>query len=110
MPAQAAKKPPKAARKPVGRPFVKGDPRINRTIPGPGRPPEAFQEMCRSLACSAEAAAAIALQDSTHPAFIGALKWATEHGYGKPKETHEHTGKDGAPIQVMIIGGREVKF
>lgn len=66
--------------------------------------------MCQRLACSAEEAASIALQDSKHPAFIGALKWATEHGYGKPKETVEHTGKDGGPIQHWVFGDKTVTF
>lgn len=66
--------------------------------------------MCQTLACSAEEAAAQILTDPKHPAFIGALKWATEHGYGKPKETVEHTGKDGGPIQVWHFGSKKVAF
>ncbi len=62
-------------------------------IPGNkgGRPPNEFKELCRRLTtrkATVEAVKAI-LEDKTHPHFIGALKWATEHGYGKPKETVE---------------------
>ncbi|MHB1097809.1 MAG: PI-PLC domain-containing protein [Gemmatimonadaceae bacterium] len=37
----------KAATKAVGRPFKKGDPRINRTIPGTGRPPSELRAQLR---------------------------------------------------------------
>lgn len=59
--------------------------------PGSGRPPDAFRALCRELACSGTVAAAVVLQDANHPAYLGALKWATEHGYGKPKETIDVT-------------------
>ena len=80
---------------------------------GGGRPPDEFRAMCRELACSARDAAQIILKNPNHPAYVGALKWASEHGYGKPKETVEHTGPGGGAIQVvqvMLIGGKEVKF
>lgn len=107
----------KSAHKSVGRPFVKGgDPRQGRGpakgAPNAGRPPDLFRELCRELACSAEDAARIALADSKHPAFIGALKWATEHGYGRPAQTIQHTGPDGGPVQVQIwkFGDKPVSF
>lgn len=71
--------------------------------------------MCRSLASSKEVeqAAQDILKNKDHPAFIGALKWATENGYGKPKESVELTGKDGGPIEVAQtwkFGNRTVAF
>ncbi len=77
---------------------------------GTGRPPDEFKAMCQRLACSAEEAAIEALADSKHPAFASALKWATEHGYGKPRESIELTGKDGGPIQVWQFGEKKVSF
>lgn len=79
---------------------------------GTGRPPDAFKAMCRALACSAEEAATTVLGNPDHPAFVGALKWASEHGYGKPSQTIEHTGEGGGPVQVQVwkFGTREVTF
>jgi hypothetical protein len=84
--------------------FKKGDPRINRTKPGTGRPPDAFKAMCQRLASSEDVRKSVAeiLQDSTSPLFVGALKWATENGYGKPKESIEHSGPDGGAIQHSV--------
>src|SRR5690242_9932012 len=79
----------KAGRKPGT--FTKGDPRINRTIPGPGRTPDAFKAMCAELASSKEVEqnVRLILQDPDHPLYLGALKWATENGYGKPDQKVE---------------------
>lgn len=55
---------------------------------GPGRPPDAFKAMCRDLANSdaVEAKLRAVLNDPDHPAFMSALKWASEHGFGKPTQ------------------------
>lgn len=68
--------------------------------------------MCRELACSAEEAASTILANKDHPAFIGALKWATEHGYGKPDQAVTHSGPDGGPIPIQVwqFGSRKVSF
>lgn len=74
--------------------------------PGGGRTPDAFKALCQQLACSgAEAVARIMQKPNAedHPAYLGALKWATEHGYGKPKESVEHTGK----VTVKVVFGAE---
>lgn len=62
---------------------------------GPGRPPDEFKALCQQLATNGAVVAAVVLRDKDHPAYLGALKWATEHGYGKPKETIDlqHSGK-----------------
>ena len=69
---------------------------------GPGRPPDAFKELCRQLASgdlTVKAVKAI-LKDEAHPQFMAALKWATENGYGKPNQTIEHSGSiDMAPSE-----------
>ncbi len=77
---------------------------------GTGRPPDAFRELCRELACSGSVAAAAILQLPDHPAYIGALKWATEHGYGKPKETVEHSGNVIHTHQIWAFGAQKVEF
>lgn len=56
--------------------------------PNAGRPPDAFKEMCRGLASSGDVEKAVrrVVKNPKHPAFIGALKWASEHGYGRPEQ------------------------
>lgn len=71
----------------VGNPGNKG---------GTGRPPDAFRAMCAALASSddVEKNVRLILTKPDHPLYLGALKWASEHGYGKPMQ----------PVQV---GGLE---
>lgn len=70
--------------------------------------------MCRALASSQavrENVAMILSNPVTHGnLYIGALKWASEHGYGKPTESVELTGKDGGPVQLWTFGKRKVAF
>lgn len=40
------------------------------------------------------------MEDPKHPAFIPALRWATEYGYGKPSQTIELTGRAGGPVEL----------
>lgn len=84
-------------------PFVKGDPRINRTKPGPGRVPDAFRAMCRELASRTMTFKVVTeiLTDSDHPHFMSALRWCSEYGYGKPKEHLELSGEAGLTIRVV---------
>lgn len=90
--------------------FQPGDSRINRTIPGPGRPPDVFKQLCRDLASGALTIQAVTgiLSDASHPQFMAALKWATEHGYGKPKESVEHQGTIQHEHRVMKWGNMEI--
>lgn len=77
---------------------------------GGGRPPDEFKAMCRQLASRAktfEVAERILDNPEVYPSlYTGALKWATEQGYGKPKEHIEHTGeiKHGVVILPSITG------
>jgi hypothetical protein len=59
-----------------------------------GRKPDEFKKLCMRLASRGQTVKAVRsiLKDDKHPAFMGALKWATENGYGKAKETIEHGG------------------
>jgi hypothetical protein len=77
------------SRKPVrGRPFVSGDPRANRTKPGPGRPKDRFKRLCQKLTMrSARKYCRKILRNPNHQHYMSALRWASEHGFGKP-DTH----------------------
>jgi hypothetical protein len=56
-----------------------------------GRPPNAFKELCAQLASREATLRAVGkiLMDPDHPAFIGALKWVSENGYGRPLQRLE---------------------
>lgn len=77
-----------------------------------GRKSDEFKAMCQSLASSADVERAVTeiLQTPTHPHFVSALKWATEHGYGRPTEHVEHSGTVSHKHQVWKLGDREVAF
>lgn len=77
-----------------------------------GRKPDAFRELCRQLASGETTIQQVEaiLQDRNHPAFLGAVKWATEHGYGKPTEHVEHSGSVTHKHQVWKFGEKEVAF
>lgn len=78
--------------------------------PNAGRPPDEFKELCRRLASrpkTFEVAEKILDNPDVYPSlYTGALKWATEQGYGKPKEHIEHTGeiKHGVVILPAVQG------
>jgi hypothetical protein len=95
-----------------GAPLVPGNPGNSGGKPGrSGRSPNEFKEMCRELASREETLAAVEeiLDDKSHPMFMSALKWATEHGYGKAKESLEVSA--GPPREhVWIVAGRELRF
>ncbi len=96
-----------AAQKARGRPFKKGgDPRQGRGVKGKsGRKPDEFKAMCRALASSEEVEKAVvtALKNPKHPAFLGSLKWATEHGYGAPLRAVDVTSKGEQLTGVIIL-------
>lgn len=92
------KTPEKAAGKRAasGKPFAKGkDARRNVTKPGSGRPPDEFKQRMRDLASSQAVYEHLdtVIQDPNHLQWLGALKYATEHGYGKAREHLELSGK-----------------
>ena len=61
---------------------------------GTGRPPDAWKALCRDLASSDAVVkkAKEVVEDPQHPAWLGAWKFLAEQGYGKPKESVEHSG------------------
>lgn len=74
--------------------------RVGGTNPGAGRPPDAFRELCQGLASKDDTIKVVerVLKDDEHPAWLGALKWATEHGYGKPTQQVEVSGEVGSYV------------
>lgn len=58
--------------------------------------------MCRGLASSADVEKIVRsiLKQPDHPAFIGALKWATENGYGKPAQPV--VGDPDQPLEIRV--------
>lgn len=85
---------------------------------GGGRTPDAFKAMCRELASSdvvKREVDAIIDQGRRHPMFLAALKWSSDHGYGKPAQQVHVSAPDGGPIQIAPITwdfgkGRKVTF
>lgn len=61
---------------------------------GTGRPPDQFKELCRELATAENTIKSIRaiLKSRKDPQFMAALRWASEHGYGKPAQPLEHSG------------------
>lgn len=84
----------KSGKKSGNRPgtFVSNDPRSGKGpakgAPNAGRPPDEFKALCRELATAANTIKAVRaiLKDQDHGQFLQALRWASEHGYGKPNQ------------------------
>ncbi len=74
---------------------------------GTGRPPDEFKARMRERASRADVEAYLekCLNGEFGPRFyFQALQMATEYGYGKPQQTLEVTGKDGAPLYKVYRG------
>jgi hypothetical protein len=84
----------------------------NKT-PGPGRPPDAWKAACRGLVSWDETlkAAQSIVVNQKHPAWVGAMKFLADHGYGRPQESVDVTS-GGKPLerQVLVWGGKRVEF
>lgn len=101
---------------PKGKPFQKGDPRINRA--GRAKAVEGWREDMRDLAEKAkqvhlaniDAALALAPGDLSEAATatrkVGATSasFVIEQGWGKASQAVEVTGKDGGPIDFKAAG------
>src|SRR2546423_1548009 len=55
---------------------------------GGGRPPDEFKKLCQELASGEKTVESIRkiLDDKDHSQFMAAVRWASEHGYGKPSQ------------------------
>lgn len=80
--------------------------------PGSGRKPDWLKAWCDDLLASEESKTQVEaiLKDRKHPAFSTMWGKVADRAHGKPKETVEHTGKDGGPIQVWHFGDKKVTF
>ena len=49
------------------------------------------------------------LSNPDHPQFMKALEYATNHGYGRAKESVEVSGPSGTPITMIVefVGGSD---
>lgn len=75
---------------------------------GGGRPPDEFKRRMAAMASSETALDYLeACLNGEHGPEVAlrAQQYAAERGYGKVPQALEHTGKDGAPLRVEIIGG-----
>ena len=74
-----------------------------------GRKPNAFKEMCRLLASSdlVWSSVQLILLNPNHPSFVGALKWASENGYGKPAQKIDLKGDIRSPGKLTRDEMRE---
>ena len=75
---------------------------------GVGKKPDEWKAMCAELASNDEmlAQAKEVLKDKAHGAWLGAWKFVAEQGYGKPKESIEHSGE----VKSYIIIADESKI
>ena len=78
--------------------------------PGAGRPPEEFRRMCREAVSRLDRfkIAEKVIENPDHPAWLGAFRFLAEMGYGKAKESVEHSGK--ALFKVYIVKDGEEDF
>jgi len=105
LPGTAPNKAVKKANRGPGRPFVKGDPRINRTIPGSGRPPGSFKDFIAEIRASPEPRAAleVAASDPYCRNFGNAWKVLVDYDEDKPAEKKELSGK----VEMVVVVERE---
>lgn len=81
---------------------------------GGGRKPDWLKQACRRLVSSDTVLRAVReiLADPDHPAFMSALRWASENGYGKPAQSVELRGSGESPVSVQVwqFGDRKIEF
>jgi hypothetical protein len=78
---------------------------------GGGRPKNEFKAICRELTTREATLIAVMaiLEDPKHEHYMSALKWASEHGYGKATETIENNTTVTVK-QEWTFGGKTVAF
>lgn len=78
--------------------------------PNAGRKPKAQEQDALKLMTSAwpmarRRKAIKALADAAEKGNVKAVGLLMAYAYGKPKETHQHTGEDGGPLKVIVEYG-----
>lgn len=70
---------------------------------GAGRPRNAWREACAGLVSSDEVFELLrgVIVNPEHPAWLGAFKFAAEQGYGRAKESVEHSGEFAQKVVIM---------
>lgn len=109
MPKKSRLKSRKGVKQPHGGVLIPGAGRgPAKGAPNAGRPPDEFKALCRELATAENTIKAVRaiLKDKKHAQFIPALRWASEHGYGKPTQPLEHGVTDS--LAALIRGGPSV--
>lgn len=83
------------AKKPNPGAFKPGDPRINRTKAGPGRPANRFKKRCQKMVMRPSSWKAVKriMRNANHPAFRAMWNTVAEHGFGKPDAHLDVEGK-----------------
>lgn len=100
---ETAKESPKLVPQPNGRGAL-----LSGGLPGNkggGRPKDEFQARMRELASGEEALnyfEQCLRGDHGYKAHTSAMSFAAEHGYGKPTDHVEVSGKDGGPIAMTV--------
>jgi hypothetical protein len=93
-------------RRVIGRPFEKGDSRINRG----GRPqPDWAADIARAVFENNREAIYKAMLKPLLNGNAYAFKELAERAYGKLKERHELTGPDGRPIQYQEVSDEDLQ-
>lgn len=85
---------------------------------GAGRPPGRKDGKTLEIEAAAKehaddalkALVTVAKNGESESARVTAATALLDRGYGKPRQSVEHTGKDGGPIQVWMFGAKKVAF
>jgi hypothetical protein len=107
----------KAARKPAapqgtvpGRPFVAGDPRINRTKPGPGRPRNEFKAWCAEVLDKDVTRKQVEkiMKNGNHRAFKSMFSELADRAYGKANQDVAVSGT--LTLEQILTRSREIEL
>ncbi len=73
---------------------------------GGGRSPNAFRALCRRVVSSTEVFQGVAhiVSDPDHPAFMSAVKWLTDRGYGKTPSEPGNPSPGGGRLLAALPG------
>lgn len=98
-----------------GKPFVKGDPRAGRPKGTPNKVTIEVRELARAMVENETYRSRLGrrLRSGKLAPAVETMLW--HYAYGKPKETHEVTGPDGGPVELVtriervIVDGKHGK-